>query len=145
LDSLVRERLVARGVELIERRKGRPRVEEAWLRSLTAADPWLARSLPLDQLRALEAELTRWIASGAATTGRTRLCLRVREPAEDDDANDWAVELLAQDAAEPSLVVPAALVWDGRAPFGDHAFEELLAGLGRVARLAPELAPLLDE
>jgi len=147
VDRAVRARLVAAGVELVVRRGGRRPVEEAWLASLSARDPWLARSLDVDKLRALEQEVHRWVHSGAATMGQIRLCVRVREPADTRGAagDDWTVELLAQDATESSLVVPARDVWRGRSPFGAHAVEELLAALGRLARLAPELAPVLDE
>ena len=72
--------------------------------------------------------------------GGVRLCLRVHEPALSEADGGWSVELLAQDATEPSLIVPAIDVWRGRSPFGVHAVEELLGSLGRLARLAPELA-----
>ena len=114
--------------------------------ALSAVDPWLAGSHDGDKLRALEREITRWVASGAATMGQIRLCLRVREPALAHGRDDgWSVELLAQATSEASLMVPATDVWRGRSPFGPHAVEELLASLGRLARLAPELATVLDE
>ena len=145
VDRAVRQRLTASRVELIHRRSGRRSIEEAWLASLSAPDPWLAHSYDADKLRAFEREITRWVASGAATMGSVRLCLRVREPALPDADTGWSVELLAQDAGEPSLIVPAIDVWRGRSPFGPHVVEELLASLGRLARLAPELMAVLDE
>ena len=83
------------------------------------------RSLDVEKLRTFECAVVEWVASGAATTGRVRLCLRVREP---DDAGDrWNVELLAQDLDDPSLVVSAAQVWDGSVALGPLAIEEMLA------------------
>jgi SNF2 family DNA or RNA helicase len=53
--------------------------------------------------------------------------------------------LLAQDRDEPSLVLPLSAVWDGRAPFGPTVVEDTLVSLGRLARLAPELAGVLEQ
>lgn len=145
VDRAVRRRLGEHRVELIARRAGRRSLEEAWLASLSAPDPWLARSHDVGKLRSFERQITRWVASGASTMGSVRLCLRVREPALADANDGWSIELLAQDANESSLIVPAADVWRGRSPFGPQAVEELLASLGRLARLAPELANVLDE
>lgn len=80
VDRMTRDRLVARGVELTARRAGRRTIEDSWLLSLTAADPWLARSIGIDKLRAFEREIARWVESGAATMGSILLCLQVREP-----------------------------------------------------------------
>ena len=144
VDRRVRAQLAESGVALLAPRPGRRTVPEAWVRSLGAPDPWLSPSLDPEKVRALEQTVAGWIASGAAVTGRTRLCLRLREPA-DAIGEPWMVELLVQDADEPSLVVSAADVWDGTAPFGPGAIEEMLTGLGRLARLAPELASALEE
>jgi SNF2 family DNA or RNA helicase len=143
VDALVRGRLVDTGASLLVRRSGRPTVPEAWLRSLTQADPWVARSVDVEKLRALERVVVEWVASGAATSGRVRLCLRFGEPG--DRGDDWNVELLAQDLDDPSLLVSATQIWDGSVSLGPLAIEELLRGLGRLARLAPELASVLDE
>jgi SNF2 family DNA or RNA helicase len=143
VDALVRGRLVDAGASLLVRRSGRGTVPEAWLHSLTQADPWVARSVDVEKLRALERVVVEWVASGVATSGRVRLCLRFGEPG--DRGDDWNVELLAQDLDDPSLLVSATQVWDGSVSLGPLAIEELLRGLGRLARLAPELASVLDE
>jgi SNF2 family DNA or RNA helicase len=143
VDALVRGRLVAGGASLLGRRSGRRTVPEAWLHSLTQADPLIGPSVDIDKLRALERVVVEWVASGAATSGRVRLCLRFAEPG--DRGDDWNVELLAQDLDDPSLLVSAAQIWDGSVSLGPLAIDELLGGLGRLARLAPELASVLDE
>jgi SNF2 family DNA or RNA helicase len=143
VDALVRVRLVESGTALLGRRSGRRTVPEAWLHSLTQGDPWIVRSVDVERLRALERLVVEWVASGAATSERVRLCLRFVEPG--DRGDDWHVELLAQDLDDPSLLVSAAQIWDGSVALGPVAIEELLRGLGRLARLAPELASVLDE
>jgi SNF2 family DNA or RNA helicase len=61
------------------------------------------------------------------------------------DELPWRVEFLLQASDDPSLVLPAAQIWTGQAsgwPGASalrHPEEELLAGLGRAARLFPEL------
>jgi SNF2 family DNA or RNA helicase len=57
---------------------------------------------------------------------------------------DWRVEFALQSTDDPSLMMPAADVWAGASTAGlaagiQHPEEELLAGLGRAARLFPEL------
>ncbi len=146
VDQRVRERLAAAACTLLPSRPGRRTIPEAWLRSLTALDPWLAGSYDAEKLGAFAAAVDEWIASGAAFTGSIRLCLRLGEPIDPaDPANSWTVELLVQDADDPTLMVPAADVWSGSTLFGPSAVEELLRALGRLARLAPELAGVLDE
>jgi SNF2 family DNA or RNA helicase len=66
----------------------------------------------------------------------------------------WQVEFSLQSAEDPSLMVPAADIWDG-AGYGwlagalpqrtGHPEEELLAGLGAAARLFPALDGALRE
>ena len=65
-------------------------------------------------------------------------------PAGDRPADDaWLLEFLLQPLDEPSVLVPAADVWrDRSAPlrrWTHHPQERLLAGLGRAARLYPDL------
>ncbi len=142
VDRLVRERLRASGVELIGRRAGRRTVPDAWLRSLTAEDPWLPESLDAAKVAALAAAVDGWVRSGVVGVGRARLCVRIHEPPTDDDP--WEAEALGQDIDEPSLLVGLADVWTGASPFGPGVVEELLGALGRMSRIAPELAGLLD-
>jgi SNF2-related domain/SNF2 Helicase protein/Helicase conserved C-terminal domain len=57
---------------------------------------------------------------------------------------DWRVEFALQSTEDPSLVMPASDVWSGVSTAGlaagiKHPEEELLTGLGRAARLFPEL------
>lgn len=143
VDATARASLVASGVSLAARRPGRPTVPEAWLRALCSEDPWLPTSLSALKVRALADAVAEWVRSGAVLGGRARLCLRLLEPA---GRGPWAVELLVQDYDEPSLLVPLGSLWTGDSPFDAPAvMEDVLRSLGRCARLAPELAPMLDE
>ena len=112
------------------------------MRSLASADPWLSPSLDPAKVRTLAEVVGAWVRSATVVGGRVRLCLRVHEPV---GADDWFVELLVQDRDEPSLVIPLADALQGESPFGTNVIEETLAALGRLARLAPELAPVLDQ
>lgn len=142
VDGMVRKQLAADAVVLVRRRPGRPSVADAWMRSLVSADPWLPPSLDPAKVHALADAVQAWVRSGTVVGGRVRLCLRVHEPVGPDD---WMVELLVQDRDEPSLVIPFADVLQGDSPFGSSVIEETLAALGRLARLAPEVAPVLDQ
>ena len=142
VDRLVRRRLTTAGAKVVERRAGRRTVPDAWLGSLAATDPWLPRSLDPAKVVAFAATLDEWVRSGVVGLGRARLCIRIHEPLV--DSGPWQAEALAQDVDEPSLLVALGEVWSGTSPFGGDVMEELLAGLGRMARIAPELGGLLD-
>jgi hypothetical protein len=79
-----------------------------------------------------------------AASGELQLCLRCHEP-PDARRRRWLVELLLRPAADPSLLVPLAAFWAGESPFAATAFEAVLAQLGLLTRLAPELALLLEQ
>ena len=139
VDALMRERLV--GVTLLEtNRRGRRTVPEAWLVSLTAADPSLPPTLDPKKVAEFASSVQAWVRTGAPTASQVRIVLRVNEPV---DAGPWRLELLAQDPDEPTLIVPAEELWSG-AVFPPSAVADLLSGLGRIVRIAPELAALLD-
>ncbi|ROO83281.1 SNF2 family DNA or RNA helicase [Actinocorallia herbida] len=69
-------------------------------------------------------------------------------PVEEDPGDGaawtpWRVEFLVQGTEDPSLLVPAARIWDGDT-FLEGAEETLMAGLGRALRVFPDLAAALD-
>ncbi len=142
VDRLMRERIAAAGVELIERRSGRRSVVQAWLIALTARDAALPAALDPARVSALADEIAGWVRSGAALLGRTRLVIRVHDAGDDDT---WPVETLLQAADESSLLVPVSEALDDPALFGEGALEEALAALGHLVRVAPELVSLLDD
>ncbi|MEU9870014.1 DEAD/DEAH box helicase [Actinomadura sp. NPDC048021] len=138
---------------LVSRRKEPDRLPlaERWVMALTGPSPEVARE-PRDDPDDLIAELDAWAAAARRPSGPLRVCFRLAEPgaeefeedAEPRDGGSWRVEFALQGTDDPSLYVPAALVWDGEATSIPQAEETLLAGLGRALRLFPDLAPALD-
>jgi hypothetical protein len=160
VDRCVRQRLLhgdRSGSSPSQRCFGLP---EAWLTALASDDSLLANttdptaastpnpttaSAPIaDAETALLQGLAAWVRQGVAASGELQLCLRCHEP-PDARRRRWLVELLLRPAADPSLLVPLAAFWAGESPFAASAFESVLGQLGLLTRLAPELAPLLEQ
>jgi hypothetical protein len=114
---------------------------EAWLGALTGPDARV--DVPEPALTELAETLAAWQHSAAEASEEVRVCFRLVQP-EDDDSDEWSVEFLLQDRAEPSVVAGVGEVWRSGAMsvFGRHVErpqEALLAELGRASRLWPEL------
>ena len=167
VDAAVRDRLARADapLALLPPRRGRaPRrpggaggvVDEAWLAALVSPDARVdAEPRELDLLaEALE----EWDAVGAAPTGAGRASFRLNEvrtlhdpadpgPDPDDQTGDgtrWQLDFFLQSTADPSLLVPAAQVWQGSAGrLIAEPQELLLAELGRAGLVWPPLAPAL--
>ncbi|WP_067461626.1 DEAD/DEAH box helicase [Actinomadura macra] len=133
---------------------------ERWVAALTGPSAEVARE-PGDDPGELITELDAWAAASRRPAGPLRVCFRLAEPGapefdpelreltgqvqdEAEDADTWRVEFALQGTDDPSLYVPAALVWAGEATSIPDAEETLLTGLGRALRLFPDLAPALD-
>jgi hypothetical protein len=160
-DAMARTRLPG---PLLPTRKGRRPshipVSERTVVSLTSTAAAVEVATPEDEreARELSAAFARWLTSASLPGGSVRTCFRLVEPTEPDEATDmraaaggdtWQVEFSLQSAEDPSLMLPAADVWEG-AGFGWLAGdappeEELLAGLGAAARLFPGLDGALRE
>jgi len=138
---------------------------EAWLAALSGPDPYLPEGGDLAAEAAFTLAVHQWVRQGGAAAGELQLCLRVHEPAGEADPG-WLVELLLRSVADPSLMAPLGDFWAGQGPFAARPdrvrlretrslgavhssptdpFEAVLAQLGLLVRLAPELAPLLDQ
>jgi SNF2 family DNA or RNA helicase len=150
VDGLVRTRLAEARVE----------IGDGWLAALTGEPVFTAAPALVDELAE---RLDAWhtdAVSGAAV----RLCFRLSHLHElDDDEPDattagaaaapaqprdaWLLEFLLQAVDEPSALVSAADIWRDRyAPlrrWTRHPQERLLGGLGRAARLYPDLEAAL--
>jgi SNF2 family DNA or RNA helicase len=141
-----------------------PSIRDGGTRGERALESWLgalggdsAFDGDAEELRGLADALDSW--HDEAVRGATvRVCFRLThlpelepdepdatgEPVEDSRGADvWLLEFLVQPLDEPSVLVPAADIWADRlAPlrrWTHHPQERLLAGLGRAARLYPEL------
>ncbi|TDC62572.1 DEAD/DEAH box helicase [Actinomadura sp. GC306] len=142
---------------LVSRRKAPDRLPlaERWVAALTGPSPLVARE-PRDDPGDLIAELDAWAAAARRPSGPLRVCFRLAEPGAEEfagpefgqveprDDDSWRVEFALQGTDDPSLYVPAALVWAGDATSIPDAEETLLTGLGRALRLFPDIAPALD-
>jgi superfamily II DNA or RNA helicase len=100
--------------------------------------------------RAVVEELERWSEPALGARDRLRACFRLELPAADGEP--FLLRFLLQSPDDPSLLVPAAEVWEtrgrsleklGRA-FRDPE-ESLLEALGRAARLFAPLSRALEE
>jgi len=124
----------------------------AWLTALFGGDPVV--DTPARGLEKLHPEVTRWLEQLLAGAEEPfRLCFRLEPPALPEEEregeappDDWALRFFLQAHDDPSLLVPAGLVWRERGStlhYLDRRFdnpqERLLAGLGQAARLFPPL------
>jgi SNF2 family DNA or RNA helicase len=160
-DVSVRTRLP--GALLPARRGRRPArigVAERMVLSLTGPEPLVEVAGQADEREAqrLTVASGAWLASAADPAGAARTCFRLVEPRvseeEPETSDAWQVEFSLQSAQDPSLMLPAAEVWNGAGygwlsagvlPGARHPEEELLAGLGAAARLFPALDRALHE
>ncbi|HEY1325259.1 MAG TPA: SNF2 helicase-associated domain-containing protein, partial [Streptosporangiaceae bacterium] len=151
------------------RRSARIPVAERWIVALTSAGGQVEVSTTEDEQEAAElaAQLDAWHSAAQLPVGPVRTCFRLVEPelgeeeaglaaaknsvdasgsrgTPDEVPGDWRVEFALQSTDDPSLMMPAADVWAGASTAGlaagiKHPEEELLAGLGRAARLFAKL------
>ncbi|MFI9438408.1 DEAD/DEAH box helicase, partial [Streptosporangium sp. NPDC052375] len=139
---------------------------DRWMTALTgetATLPGLTRA----EADRLSGPLQEWFRSAHRLDGPARVCFRLTEPgggpgpvawpdagllaeygdppAPREDGSRWRVEFAVQSSEDPSLYLPAPLVWAGEtAPgFPARLEETLLEGLGRAARLYPEVEETL--
>ena len=130
VDQIARDRLGAAGVRLGNRSlRARPSAPEIFLGGLTSADP----ELPLHAgLGALERRLTDWVDRGLErrSSAPWLLSLRLDEHATPDDgATPLVLQLWLQAADDPTLSLPASLLYDG----GDAVFGFLRSADPRIA------------
>jgi SNF2 family DNA or RNA helicase len=135
------------------RRPARVPVAERWATALTSANPAVQVTTAQDEAEAAElaAQLDAWHDAAQLPAGPVRTCFKLLEPEQpggetgsEEGAADWRVEFALQSTDDPSLVMPAADIWAGASAASlvagiKHPEEELLAGLGRAARLFPAL------
>ncbi|WP_324162386.1 DEAD/DEAH box helicase [Amycolatopsis sp.] len=146
VDAAAREVLPA---DLVPPRRGRrPKrlpVVEAWLTALCAPDGRF--DAETDDVDVLAEALAPWGEVGTGRTGPARATFRLTEVSEGEEPG-WCLEFLLQSVEDPSLLVPAAQVWDDDGSLSRwiaRPQELLLAELGRASRSYPELVPGLRQ
>jgi hypothetical protein len=128
------------GLDLVPHTGDAPTAVTAWLRALTGEPGFTAAPADLAELRT---RLVAWRAS-ASRHAPVRACFRLSAPDQGAPHDDvWRLEFLLQAVDDPSVLVPAAHVWQ-RADAVLHRWvprpqEVLLAELGRASGLYPRL------
>jgi superfamily II DNA or RNA helicase len=151
-DSAVRQALPER--LLGGHRPGaRSPLADRWIVALTGDDGVLPGVTAL-QAEQLARPLQTWLNQAQRADGPFRVCFRLGEPTESpvteppatEDGEPWQVEFALQGSDDPSLYLPAELLWAGETVPGLHGRPEetLLAGLGRAARLYPKIDEALS-
>lgn len=150
VDASVRDRLAELGTLLPRQVGRRPKVEpvaEAWLAALTRPDSRFQADA--DGLLVLKEALSPWDEVGSDDVGPARATFRLAEAPEIDpdtdepSTSDWRVEFLLQSTTDPSLLIPAAQVWEDSGTLQrwvERPQELMLTELGRASRVYPDLA-----
>jgi SNF2-related domain/SNF2 Helicase protein/Helicase conserved C-terminal domain len=146
VDRIARERLHTARVQLGGGRLGaRPATLAHALDGLTGLDPELPATTGY---AGLEERLTDWVDQGLAkrSSAPWTICLRLDErptPLDrDDDVPAIVLEVLLQAADDPTLVLPAALLWQGEADIFSfvRASDPRRVLTGRLRTIEPLLA-----
>jgi hypothetical protein len=140
VDQLARERLVRAGVRL-GGAPARTTAADRFLAGLASLDP----ELPTHRgYVALDRRLSQWVDNGLGrlSTAPWTLSLRLHEKAS-ESPQVFGLELWLQAGDDPTLTLPASLVWEG----ADEVFAFLRASDPRHAlvRQLAEIEPLLAE
>ncbi len=124
-------------------------MHDSWLYSLKSEDGITHGDS--SGLAELAARIHEWQRSMTVSTASPfRLCFRLEEPAGGADAGGaWFVRYLLQARNDPSLIVSASEVWDGRAAVldrgGHNAKEFLLLSLGQASGICRGIAAGLKD
>ncbi len=131
-----------------------------WLKQLFTTGKAPIVDAPPENLKAFQEDLLGWqdrLLTGAEEP--FRICFRLEPPESPEQANetgiwtplpDWTLRFFLQARDDPSLLVPASLVWREQSAtlrYLDRRFEnpqeKLLTGLGQAARFFPPLSDSL--
>ena len=133
--------------------RGSASLAAAWWQALTGPDRVVR--VPSGQQKALTQFYQAWqnwhYRAQPAGEAAFRLCFRLEPPEFDQTSGrvispNWTLRYFLQALDDPSLLVPAEVVWRERGNvlsylnhLFDHPQEKLLAGLGLAARLSPAI------
>src|SRR6185437_10632262 len=131
-----------------EKRSSGDGVHDRWLNALHSRDGRLAGEF--GELQALEQQIREWQRPlSISSNAPYRLCFRLEEPEANNGADSWHVQYLMQARNDPSLLIPASNVWNGkpakrsRSLIWNHAGfdprEHLLFSLGQASCMSPDI------
>ncbi|MDD5186691.1 MAG: DEAD/DEAH box helicase [Methanoregula sp.] len=119
--------------------------EELFYRSLTGEDCTLPEKSPITK------DLKKWLTGPIHSKkgSHCTTCFTVREPSRDELT--WSVGFFLQSKDDPTLLVPAGEVWEGRSPAvaqlisaeTGHPQERMLYDLGTAAKVYPPIREAL--
>ena len=134
--------------------------EDRWIKALGASEP--SFTAPEAGIREIGDTLGHWSSHAVPEPGSgTRTCFRLDPPREESSTKalsmyevpdgKWWLRVFLQDRSDPSLLVPARMVYaapDGVVEHRGHSLnatqEQFLRDLARAANLWPPLSRLLD-
>ena len=146
------DNIVRRAAPFVPSRQRRAKFDsmhDSWLYALKSEDG-IADGNP-SGLAALAVQIDQWQRSMVVSTASPfRLCFRLEEPADGAGADGmWFVRYLLQSRDDPSLIVSAAEVWDGRTAVldrnGPNAKEFLILSLGQASGICKGVAAGLKD
>lgn len=114
-------------------------IHDCWLNALRSPNGVIEG----EELLQLTNHLKEWIHPiSVSAASPFRLCFRIEEPNNGNDP--WYVRYLLQANHDPSLLIPAEKIWEGKdpLPFTDRDFnfhEYLLLSLGQASGICPHI------
>jgi len=150
VDHMVRSTASAAVSGGYARRKHFDSIHDSWLHGLMTADDTMEDSADAS---ALEASIVEWKRTITALANPSlRLCFRLEEPGDSNSKSGgpWFVRYLLQSRNDPSLIIAADRVWNGKGipalgRDGRHAKEFLLASLGRASGIVTGMSEGLEK
>ena len=156
IDGFIRKSLVDTDLGMLpaqkNRRKRADRAAENWYQKLYSQDPYLDLEEP--EISSLSLMLNKWLEPVQVThTGDAfRTCFKLIPPEEtSENKHAWILSFNLQARSDPSLLVPAPLVWKEKSRVltflkcqFENPQERLLEDLGRSARLFPPIEKSLE-
>ncbi|MBI4332705.1 MAG: DEAD/DEAH box helicase [Chloroflexi bacterium] len=114
-----------------------------WVQALVSQAPFL--TIPSPEMDSFSKEVEAWTGQVGPPAAETalRTCFRLEPP---EESREWKVSFHLQAREDPSLLVPAAKVWQSRSGVitllkrrFENPQERLLADLGKALRVFPRL------
>ncbi len=134
--------------------------EDRWMKALGTEDG--SFSAPSAAVQEIANALSTWSAPLTSPAGQgSRVCFRLDPPGREEDTQaramfevpdgKWWLRIFLQDRSDPSLLIPARVLFDSPDGFVERAGrrivshqEQLLADLARASRLYPPLGRILN-